>query len=125
MASSRQSFLRVILCGALIFGAPFARAQINVRPDALTNYSYCISQAKDRGGVFLLDRGTLYRCRDDIAAAYFNYLGRIKAPERRANEAEGVFIYRIINGVGKCWNMIQDPAGAPVSFYGCDVYVEL
>ncbi|WP_036284661.1 hypothetical protein [Methylocystis sp. ATCC 49242] len=130
MAQSLNAFFRPVICGALILGAsvmgaPVARAQINVRPEALTNYSYCISHAKDRGGVFLLDRGTLYRCGDDIAVSYFNYLGRQRVPEKRVTEAEGVFIYRLINGVGKCWNMIQDPAGNPVSIYGCDIYVEL
>jgi hypothetical protein len=40
-------------------------------------------------------------------------------------EAEGVFVYRMIAGVGKCWNQIEDPIGNPVSVYGCDIYVEL
>lgn len=114
-----------LLAGALLLSAPGAFAQINVSPDALTHYSYCISHAKDRASVFLLDRGTLYRCGDDIAVSYFNYLGRKRAPEQRVVEAEGVFIYRMIAGVGKCWNKIEDAGGNPVSVYGCDVYVEL
>lgn len=107
------------------FAGPAAQAQISVRPDALTHYAYCISQAKDQNSVFLLDRGTLYRCGDDIAVSYFNYLGRQRAPQKRAVEAEGVFIYRVIAGVGKCWNKTEDAEGNPVSIYGCDIYVEL
>jgi hypothetical protein len=125
VASAREITLRVLLSGVLLIAAAPAEAQISVRPEALTHYSYCVSQAKDRASVFLLDRGTLYRCRDDIAVSYFNYLGRQRAPEKRVVELEGVFIYRMIAGVGKCWNMIEDPAGAPTSVYGCDVYVEL
>lgn len=125
VTTAREDVLRLFLSGVLTICAAPAPAQISVRPEALTHYSYCVSQAKDRASVFLLDRGTLYRCRDDIAVSYFNYLGRQKAPERRVVEPEGVFIYRMIAGVGKCWNMIQDPAGLPTSVYGCDVYVEL
>lgn len=125
ITTARDIALRILLSGLPLMCAAPAEAQISIRPEALTHYSYCISQAKDRASVFLLDRGTLYRCRDDIAVSYFNYLGRQRAPERRAVEAEGVFIYRAIAGVGKCWNMIEDPAGLPTSVYGCDVYVEL
>jgi hypothetical protein len=110
---------------ALLTMGSRASAQINVKPDGLMHYSFCISHAKDRSSVFLLDRGTLYRCGDDIAVAYFNYLGRQRVPETRAVEAEGVFIYRMIAGVGKCWNKIEDAQGNPTSIYGCDVYVEL
>ncbi len=115
----------LFLGAALCLHAPAARAEISIKPEALTHYSWCISHAKDRSSVFLLDRGTVYRCGDDIAVAYFNYLGRQRAPEKRAVEAEGVFIYRMISGVGKCWNKIEDAEGNPVSIYGCDVYVEL
>jgi hypothetical protein len=110
---------------ALLLAPAVAQAQISVRPESLTHYSYCISHAKDRSNVFLLDRGTMYRCGDDIAVAYFNYLGRQRVPEKRVTEAEGVFIFRMIDGVGKCWNKIEDAAGNPTSIYGCDIYVEL
>jgi len=102
-----------------------AAAQINVRPDSLKFYSYCIGNAKDRNRVFFLDRGTMYRCRDDVAVSYFNYLGRIRVQDKRVIETNGVFIYRYITGVGKCWNMIEDQTGAPTSVYGCDIYVEM
>lgn len=125
MKVSQRPVLLGFLALALGSAPSLCFAQINIRPDSLRHYSYCVSQAKDAGKVFLLDRGTMYRCGDEIAASYFNYLGRIKAPERRASEPEGVFIYRSIAGVGKCWNKIEDPSGAPVSIYGCDVYIEL
>ncbi|WBK00102.1 hypothetical protein [Methylocystis parvus] len=110
---------------AMLFFGPSARAQISIKPEALTHYSYCVSAAKDRNAVFLLDRGTMYRCGDDIAVSYFNYLGRQKVPEKRVVETEGVFIYRMIAGVGKCWNKIEDAYGNPTSTYGCDIYIEL
>ncbi|MGJ0508634.1 MAG: hypothetical protein ACR652_16215 [Methylocystis sp.] len=125
MARTTACSMGFLLAGALSCAGTGALAQISVKPDALKHYSYCISHAKDRSNVFLLDRGTLYRCGDDIAVAYFNYLGRQRAPEKRAVEAEGVFIYRMIAGVGKCWNKIEDAEGNPTSIYGCDVYVEL
>lgn len=125
MAPSPNALLPSILCAALLVSAPEAQAQINVRPESLTHYSNCVSHAKDRGRVFPLERSTMYRCGDDIAISYFNYLGRIRAPERRMVEPEGVFIYRTIDGVGKCWNMIEDPAGLPTSVFGCDIYIDL
>jgi hypothetical protein len=125
MTISRFVRLYCAAAGALVAGAAVAQADISVRPDALTHYSHCVSYAKDRGKVFELDRGTVYRCGDDIAVSYFNFLGRIKAPERRVSEPEGLFIYRTISGVGKCWNQIEDPAGVPMSRYGCDIYIEL
>jgi hypothetical protein len=125
LRTRKISALRFALRQILLVAAGSASAEISVRPDALMHYSYCISHAKQRNGVFLLDRGTLYRCGDDVAVAYFNYLGRRRAPEKRAVESEGVFIYRLISGVGKCWNKIEDAEGNPVSIYGCDVYVEL
>lgn len=123
--AQKRYFALSLLGAALAAAAPSASAQISVRPDALTHYSYCVSAAKDRNGVFLLDRGTMYRCGDEIAVSYFNYLGRKKAPEKRVVEAEGVFVYRMIDGVGKCWNKIEDAYGNPTSIYGCDVYAEL
>lgn len=125
MARKFWYFFWVLLVGALLFAGPVAQAQISVKPEALTHYSYCISHAKDRKNVFLLDRGTVYRCGDDIAVSYFNYLGRQKVLEKRVVEAEGVFIYRMIAGVGKCWNKIEDAYGNPASIYGCDIYIEL
>lgn len=118
-------FFRFGLGALLLFGSCEARAQISMRPEALTHYSFCISHAKDRNNVFLLDRGTMYRCGDEIAVGYFNYLGRQRVPEKRVTEQEGVFIYRMITGVGKCWNKIEDAEGNPMSLYGCDIYVEL
>jgi hypothetical protein len=119
------AFNPILALGASLLSTAPAQAQISIKPEAMTHYSYCVSAAKDRNGVFLLDRGTMYRCGDDVAVSYFNYLGRQKAPEKRVVEAEGVFIYRMIVGVGKCWNKIEDAYGNPTSAYGCDIYIEL
>jgi len=121
----KLAFFSAAALGVLLLPCASARAQISIKPEALTHYSFCVSSAKDRSSVFLLDRGTLYRCGDDIAVSYFNYLGRQKAPEKRVVETEGVFIYRMIAGVGKCWNKIEDPYGNPTSIYGCDIFIEL
>lgn len=129
-ASYIRIFNALLLCFIFVYflileSSNTATAQINVRPDSLKFYSYCIGNAKDRNRVFFLDRGTMYRCRDDVAVSYFNYLGRIKVQDKRVIETNGVFIYRYITGVGKCWNMIEDQTGAPTSVYGCDIYVEM
>lgn len=129
-ASYIRIFNALLLCFIFVYflileSSNIATAQINVRPDSLKFYSYCIGNAKDRNRVFFLDRGTMYRCRDDVAVSYFNYLGRIKVQDKRVIETNGVFIYRYITGVGKCWNMIEDQTGAPTSVYGCDIYVEM
>jgi hypothetical protein len=114
----------IIILGSIAV-ATVSNAQISIRPDALKFYSQCIGNAKDRNGVYFLDRGTMYRCQDDIAVSYFNYLGRVRVQDKRVIEPNGVFIYRYIAGIGKCWNMIEDQVGASVSVYGCDVYVEM
>jgi hypothetical protein len=123
--SRTSAFVSTLALAALFFSAGPSAAQISIKPEALTHYSYCVSAAKDRSSVFLLDRGTVYRCGDDIAVSYFNYLGRQKVPEKRVVEAEGVFIYRMIVCIGKCWNKIEDAAGNPTSVYGCDIYIEM
>jgi hypothetical protein len=106
--------------------APTAtRADIDVRPDGLTHYSYCVNQAKDRASVYVLDRHILYRCHGDVATSYYNYLGVKRVRDRVVDEPTGVFVYRTIDGVGRCWNKIADAFGAPVSLYGCDVYIAI
>ena len=109
---------------ALLSASP-GQALIDVEPDGLKHYSYCISQAKDRNFVFVLDRHLLYRCHDDIAVSYFNYLGRRRVPDDVVHEPDGVFVYRRISGVGRCWNKISDEFGLPISAYGCDVYIDI
>lgn len=107
-------------------GAPTpTRAGIDVEPDALKHYSFCVSQAKDRNFVSILDRQILYRCHDDVAVSYFNYLGRRHVPDRVVEEPEGVFVYRRIDSVGRCWHKVADELGQPISFYGCDVYIDI
>jgi hypothetical protein len=111
--------------GGLPLAAPPSRGGIDVEPDGLKHYAYCVSQAKDRNEIYDLDRQILYRCHGEAAISYFNYLGRRRVPDRVAMEITGVFIYRAISGVGKCWNKISDAAGFPESSYGCDIYVDL
>ncbi|HMK88074.1 MAG TPA: hypothetical protein VK446_00360 [Methylocystis sp.] len=117
---------------ALPIAATEARAEIDVRPDGLRHYSNCIAEAKERATVYVLDRHVLYRCGDETATSYFNYLAehRRELHERRVrdkvvDEPTGTFVYRTIDGVGRCWNKIADEFGAPISVYGCDVYVKL
>ncbi len=106
-------------------GSSPAGSGISMTPDALMHYSYCISSAKDRNAVIDLERFVLYRCHGDIAISYYNYLGRMHARETIAREDVGLFTYRFITGIGRCWYKTQDAAGLPVSEYGCDVYVEI
>ena len=114
----------LFVAGAFVLSASTARAEIQVNPQALTHYSHCVSEAKDRGGVYLLDQGVLYRCGSDTAVSYFNYLARMKVRDQVVSDVAGVFVYRPISGVGKCWHMIQDSWGFAVSIYGCDIYVQ-
>ncbi len=106
-------------------GAARRSALIDVEPDGLTHYSNCVEQAKAGAAVWVLDRHLMYRCRSDVALSYYNYLGRRHVRDEMVNEVEGVFVYRRIIGVGRCWNKIQDAFGAPISSYGCDVYIEI
>ncbi len=127
---NKRRWLHWLLVCALAGTPALAPAQLSMAPQALQQYSLCVNQAKDRNLVFVLERGTKYRCEDDIAVSYYNYLGHThigqkRAREYRALEPTGVFVYRVMPGIGKCWNMIEDANGQPVSFYGCDIYVEL
>jgi hypothetical protein len=110
---------------ASVEARPYARGVVSIEPEALEHYSYCIGIAKDRNAIYEFDRAMMYRCEGDIAVSYFNYLGRMRAPERRATEVNGVFVYRLVTGIGRCWNKILDEQGVPVSQFGCDIYVEL
>jgi len=102
-----------------------AAADIDVRPDGLLHYSNCVSEAKDQNFVSVLDRHVLYRCHGETATSYFNYLGTKRVRDHVVDEPAGTFVYRTIDGVGRCWNKIADEFGAPISYYGCDIYVEL
>jgi hypothetical protein len=120
-----------IACAALFAAATLSpavageRTTFSVEPHALMHYSYCISSAKDRSTIYDLDRQVLYRCHGDIAVSYFNYLGHLHVRDIWKDEPTGTFIYRVIAGIGKCWNMVADVEGRPMSVYGCDVYVEI
>jgi hypothetical protein len=117
--------LTFLLSGTAYAAAPDARGTISIEPQALEHYSYCISQAKDRLSIFNFDRAVMFRCHGDIAASYWNYLGRKRVRDYVVDEVSGVFVYRTVSGVGRCWNKIVDASGEPVSLYGCDIYVEL
>jgi hypothetical protein len=101
-----------------------AKADIQVNPLALTHYSHCVSEAKDRNKVYLLERTVLYRCGSDTAISYFNYLSRMNVGDQMISNAAGLFVTRPISSVGRCWHKIQDYWGFPVSIFGCDIYVE-
>jgi hypothetical protein len=116
--------LALSLALALAIPAP-GHALIDVQPDGLKFYSWCVNQAKDRNTVYVLDRHILYRCHEDVAISYFNYLGIRHVHDEVADEPDGTFVYRRISGIGRCWNKIADEFGNPVSYYGCDVYVAI
>lgn len=112
------------LLGAASPAAP-ARAGIDIDPTGLTHYAACVSQAKDRNGIYDVERAIMYRCYGEVAISYFNYLTRHHVRERVVHEPSGTIAYRAISGVGSCWNRISDEFGTPLSEYGCDIYVEL
>ncbi|WP_244613363.1 hypothetical protein [Methylosinus sp. Ce-a6] len=97
----------------------------SVEPEALEHYSYCVAEAKDRLSVFVLSRQILYRCHGDVAISYFNYLGHAHVLDRRVEDETGVYLFRTINGVGRCWNKIFDEARFPVSAFGCEIFVDI
>ncbi|HXY57282.1 MAG TPA: hypothetical protein VEH76_01745 [Methylocystis sp.] len=122
-----HKIVALTLAGMLVTAAATinAQADIDVRPDGLTHYSNCVNQAKDTNFVSVLDRHVLYRCHGETATSYFNYLGTKRVKDHVVDEPTGTFVYRTIEGVGRCWNKIADELGAPISYYGCDIYVEI
>lgn len=108
-----------------------ALAQVNIAPQALTHYANCIEQAEQfdlvHRGEFVRqeERGTIYRCRDEVAISYYNDLGR----QRRRSEDQfvtnetGAYELRPIRGVGYCWHKVENELRVPISVWGCDVYV--
>lgn len=102
-----------------------ARAQVNISPQALNHYAFCIEQATQFHLVFPNERGVTYRCRDEVAVAYFNDLGRRRrqSTDRVADNVTGVYVLRPIWGIGYCWHKVEDELRLPVSFWGCDVFM--
>jgi hypothetical protein len=92
---------------------------------ALDYYANCVNEAKDRFRVEHLDRHVVYRCHNDEAISYFNYLGRSGVHDERETHPTGVFIFRTIRGKGRCWNMIADEGGQPMSSYGCFIMEDI
>ena len=125
--------LRSGACAALALGALAgpARAQVDISPQALDHYAYCVEQAKEfdftRPGEFVHvgERGVTYRCREEVAVAYYNSLGRkLRRPkdEYVANET-GAYVLRPITGIGYCWHKVENELRQAVSFWGCDVHI--
>jgi hypothetical protein len=100
-------------------------AGADISSGSLTYYADCVNVAKEEQGVQHLDRHWLYRCYSDTALAYFNYLGRIHVADEFERQPAGEFIFRVIRGKGRCWNMIADEFGRPMSAYGCFIFEEI
>lgn len=92
---------------------------------ALNYYADCVNEAKDHFRVDRLDRHVLYRCHNDEAVAYFNFLGRSGQRDEKETQPTGVFIFRTIRGKGRCWNMIANEIGQPMSTYGCFIIEDI
>ncbi len=97
----------------------------SITSGALTYYADCVNAAINRADVQHLDRHVLYRCHGDVALAYFNYLGRQRTPDQTEEQPSGVFIFRNIRGLGRCWNLVADEAGRPISDYGCAIFEQI
>jgi hypothetical protein len=126
----RSAALVSVGLGIVAISRP-AQAQVNIAPQALEQYAYCIEQATQNNSVFPgayiipTERGITYRCRDEVAVAYFNDLGRRRrrATDSFAHNETGAYVLRPIWGIGFCWHKIEDALGFPVSFWGCDVFI--
>lgn len=112
---------------AMVFGlGAGARAQtVDVSPQALTRYAWCLEQARSDDFVWPLERGIAYRCINENAAGYYNELGRRgRHPRDRLLRSEfGAFVVRPITGLGNCWHQVEDGLGRPMSAWGCDIFV--
>ncbi len=128
MLTPRQLAAVLLAMSAWLLTCPFSVAgQFGQTPEdhadvggpALSYYADCINEAKARFRIERLDRHVLYRCHNEEAVAYFNFLGRVGVRDERETQPTGVFIFRTIRGLGRCWNMIADENGQPMSSYGC------
>ncbi|WP_298424102.1 hypothetical protein [Rhodoblastus sp.] len=115
----------LILLSTICGWAGVARAEVDISPQALNHYAFCVEQAEQYGFVYPLQRGVVYRCREDVAVAYFNDLGRRRrrTVDRFERNATGAYELRSIRDVGTCWHKVENERRQPVSFWGCDVYV--
>jgi hypothetical protein len=120
----RTAGLLAMIFGLLAAGGARART-VDVSPQGLTHYAYCLEQARQEEAVYPGDRGVGYRCTRETAAGYFNALGRRGRDPRETSvrDATGAYVLRPISGLGNCWHRIEDEFGGPVSSFGCDVFI--
>ena len=120
-----------LLSSLFVLSNGAAMAQTDVSPQSLLNYAYCMEQATESNvaapGDFIHadERGTVYRCRDEVAIAYYEALGRKRGrvSDRFVSNETGSYTLRPILNVGYCWHMTKDADGSAVSFWGCDLHV--
>jgi hypothetical protein len=120
-----RTFMLLLIAGAALFLPQKPSKAQDVTYEALSYYADCVNDAIYHNGARYLERRILYRCYGANAISYFNYLGRKKARERTVSDRGGVFIYRLIKGVGFCWNRVSYLPEGVVSLYGCDIYYEI
>jgi hypothetical protein len=110
-----RTFMLLLIAGAALFLPQKPSKAQDVTYEALSYYADCVNDA-------IYHNGARYGAN---AISYFNYLGRKKARERTVSDRGGVFIYRLIKGVGFCWNRVSYLPEGVVSLYGCDIYYEI
>jgi hypothetical protein len=124
---SKKAAILLAICGLILSGSPSEAGRRGQTPEndadvsgpALEYYGDCVNEAKEHFRVDRLDRHILYRCHNEEAVAYFNFLGRSGVRDEKEAQPTGVFIFRTIRGKGRCWNMVADQLGQPMSTYGC------
>jgi hypothetical protein len=120
----RTASLLAMMFGLLAVGGACA-GTIDVSPQGLTRYAWCLEQARQEDAVYPGDTGVGYRCTQETAAGYFNALGRRGRDRRETSvrDGTGAYLLRPISGLGNCWHRIEDELGRPVSAFGCDVFI--
>jgi hypothetical protein len=120
----KTALLLTAALGLLAAGA--SRAQtVDVSPQGLTRFAWCLEQARSDDAVYPGERGVGYRCVNTTAAGYFNELGRRGRDRRETvmHNENGAYVLRPISGLGNCWHQVEDQLGRPVSAWGCDVFI--
>jgi hypothetical protein len=133
MRRKNAAAILLAIFGVVLSGAPSEAGRRGQTPEndadvsgpSLEYYGDCVNEAKDNFRVDKLDRHVLYRCHNEEAVAYFNFLGRSGVRDEKETQPTGVFIFRTIRGKGRCWNMIADQLGEPMSVYGCFIIEDI